>query len=150
MGKDGTAMWSILAVVGLVVAGVGWMDVALLWLPPVPETPNWTFHAFVAQQRRMHVATVGMGLMTVGIIGLHLKKIVSVLSVSYAVLTFLMTALLVMLMIDIPPLRAAAASRGESVGEPLVAVMVSALAYGVLFGWLAWRLWRHRPRKPAP
>ncbi len=149
MGRDGAAMWSVLAVVGLVVAGLAWMDAALLWLPPVAETPDWMFDTIVAQQSRMHVGTVGMGLMTVGVIGLQLRNIQSVLSACYAVLAGLMAVVVVLLVFDIPRLRAAAESRGESIGEPPFPVIASALAYGVLFGWLAWRLWCHRPRKPA-
>ena len=60
---------SMLLVGGLVLALVGWLDVALLWYPPQLGNANWEFGTIGQSMDAMALGTVGLLLVACGIRG---------------------------------------------------------------------------------
>lgn len=136
--------WNILAVVGVVFAGLGLLDVALAWIPADFSSPEWEFGTITASANGLPLPALGLLLVLAAGVATGSRWKVRSASVVMLVLSVLILALALLYVTVIPV--ALGAVDNALVRTGLVKAMIKAsvllLVFPTLFIWLAIRGWR--------
>jgi len=137
--------WQLVGLLGLLFAGVGWLDVLLTWYPPFWGGAEWEFGTVTASFNGLPVPALGMGLLLASAIALGRPWMVRVLAVALAVIAIMLAAAALLYVTNVPIAL-------KTVEEPLirtglkkaiVKTLGQSVAYPIVFLWVAVKSWRH-------
>ena len=128
--------WRLLGQFGVLLAVIGWIDIALHWYPLVSGSPEWEFGTIAATFAGLPLPTMGVIAALAAAMARAVKVNVTVLTVVQGLIVLFLAGCMIVFLLDIPlALRAVAAP-----GVPVQAVtemkrtIVRALVMGVGFG----------------
>ena len=143
---DGSSRaWSGLVGLGVALAIVGWVDLALLWWPPQFGNPQWEFVIITNFLDALPVATLGVTIAAFGAMARSWRGPVIVTAVIAALLTAVLIALSIIYLLDLPlALRSTPPTMKSVMYRTMLKSGAFAATYVAFYGWLAWFAWRHR------
>jgi hypothetical protein len=141
--------WWVVAVAGLVLGAIGWLDVLLLWIPPHFGRGEWEFGTVSATFDALPLATVGLALALAGAVALGWSLRIQVAGWFAAVVSVLLLAALVLFLLDVP---LAWKGVGAVNRPPLMRAMgktfVLAIGYIAMYAVTGWWVLRRVSRPP--
>ncbi len=137
------AGWRMLALAGLLLGAVGWLDILLLWVPPHLGRPEWEFATVSATFDALPLATLGLALVLAGVLAAGWRTRLQVVSAfAVAVLVFMLVALVLFLLTvplawkGVPPGNLGTLKK--AIGKTVLLAVAYFGIYG-LFGWIGWK-----------
>ncbi len=138
--------WHMVALAGLVLGAIGWLDLLLLWFPLHFGRAEWEFGTVSATFDALPLATLGLALLLAGVMASGWRgRLQALMWFSFGVLV-LMLAALVLYGLDLPLAWKGVAPETlpmlkRAIAKTLVLAVAYLGAYSV-FGVIAWRRWR--------
>lgn len=135
----------LLLAIGSAMAVVGWLDLALAWVPPRFGDPEWEFATVSRTFDGMALGALGLALLGTGVVLQRYRRLVAVASVLSGLFTVLLLGLVLLYGLSVPVALQAA----DGPIRPLLTVAIArtstfAVVYLGLFAWLTWFFWRQR------
>ncbi len=140
------AGWRMVALAGLVLGAIGWLDLLLLWFPPHFGRPEWEFGTVSATFDALPLGTLGLALLLAAVMASGWRgRLQALMWFAFGVLVVLLAAL-VLYGLDLPLAWKGVAPETlpmlkRAIAKTLVLAVAYLGAYG-LFGVIAWRRWR--------
>lgn len=129
--------WSALAVLGGVLALIGWTDVVLGTLPWQPGSPDWEFGVVSTTLDAMPLGTLGLGLAAAALAVRGARRRLAALSVlAWLVCAALVVAALLYALSAPPVWRAAPPALHPQLALAMARAGVLAAAYLCFYSWL--------------
>ncbi len=135
------AGWRVVALSGVLLGLIGWLDILLMWVPPHFGRPEWEFGTVSATFDALPLATLGLALALAGVLAGGMRLRAQVLAwFTAAVLVILLAAVVLFLLNTplawkgIPPQNLGMLKK--AIAKTLVLAVAYLVTYG-LFGWLA-------------
>jgi len=100
--RSETSAWRLLTVLGLALAAVGLVDVAMLFFPARPSAVDWEFGTISGVFEGLPLVTIGVGLMAAGAIARAGRGWLMTMAVVQLILALVLMVLLVVFVLDIP------------------------------------------------
>lgn len=147
---ESTAVWKMIAPVGVAFLLVGLADIALSWYPVRFGTPEWEFGTIGTTLNNMPLPTLGLMILAGWAAVTERRTPVKVFGVLMMVVGLVLAGLVVLYLLTLPPAWGAV----TAVEDPTLQVaakkgiaksLVQAVAYPAIYllvGWNAWRLAR--------
>ncbi len=147
---ESTAVWKMIAPVGVAFMLVGLVDIALSWFPMRFGTPEWEFGTIGTTLNNLPLPTLGLMILAGWAAVTERRTPVRVFGVLMVVVGLVLAGLVVLYLLTLPPAWGAvtavedttlqvAAKKG--IAKSLVQVVAYPAVY-LLVGWNAWRLAR--------
>lgn len=142
-GGGSSLAFRVAAVVGAVVALVGWTDLAFAWFPLEWGNLEWEFGSSSRTFDGLPLSTMGVAAMAAAAVGSGSRRGTLIVLLFGALSLLLVIAAAALYWINVPPAWAAAP-------EPILASLKMAalrtsifmVVYLVFYSWLTWFLWR--------
>lgn len=96
------AGWRVIAVVGLLLGAIGWLDVLLLWIPAYFGRTEWEFGTISSTFDALPLATLGLSLILAGAIANGWRVRLRVVAWFAFVVAVVLLAALVLYATDVP------------------------------------------------
>jgi hypothetical protein len=135
--------WTILLGAGLVLALIGWIDIALLWYPLQLTNLEWEFSTVTAAINALPLATMGMTLAAVAAVARRSRAVAQVLG------TF--SLLVIFVVVGWSVLYGLTLTAGYGAVDPAIRPLfvravaktsVLVVVYALFYSWLGWMLFR--------
>lgn len=129
--------WSALAVLGGVLALIGWTDVLLGTLPWQPGSPDWEFGVVSSSLDAMPLGTLGLGMAAAGLTARGARRRLAALGVLAWALTAAVGVASLLYALSAPPVwRAAPPTVHTQLALAMARAGVLALTYLCFYTWL--------------
>lgn len=144
----GIQAWSIVGVVGVGLAVIGWTDVATGLLPFSVGNPDWEFGAISTAIDSMPLATIGLGVAAAAAVAHSRRTALTFLSVFVGLVVLFLMAAIVLYGLSVPVIfKAVPPQMNAQVIVAVTKTSLLAVTYLVLYGFIARHVWR--ARKPG-
>ena len=135
--------WKLVALLGVAMAVVGWVDVLLSWYPAHWASLEWEVGTISSTFDAMPLGTLGLGLVAAAGVALGRGRLVAVLTVGLLIVTVVAMILTAMLALDVmPALQAVNPGLKPVLKKALLKTGLMAATYLALYAIMAFWLWR--------
>lgn len=149
VGQEGRSAWTMLMVLGLALAIVGFTDVGLLFFPGRWASVDWEFGTVSAAFEGLPLGTLGLGLMCTAAVARGRRIALGVLGVLQFVLALALILMLLVFLLDLPVvLRAVDPAMRPTLMKSLVKTGAMAVVYVALY--LTFGIWVVRRMRVTP
>lgn len=141
---ESTAVWKMIAPVGLVFLLVGLTDIALSWFPMRFGTPEWEFGTIGTTLNNLPLPTLGLLLLAAWAVVTEKKLPVRVFGAVLMIVGVVLSGLVVIYLLTVPPAWNAAnslenASAMAVAKKGIMKSLVQAVAYPLAYLWVGYR-----------
>lgn len=145
----GRSAWTMLLVLGVALAIIGFTDVALLFFPARWASADWEFGTVSAAFEGLPLLTIGLGLACAATVALGRRMAMGVLAVAQALLSLVLILMLLIFLLDVPVVvRAVDPAMRPTLMKSLVKTGSMAVVYVVLY--LTLGIWVVRRMRVTP
>ncbi len=136
-------IWTLLTALGLTVAVIGWADLSLIWIPPDFGNPSWEFGAIATNFEALPLGTVGLALLSVGLLGRGNYKAVRIVAALFALIAVALLGAYVIYLLDVPlALRGVQDELRSALKKGIAKTTLAAITYSTFYAWAAWYMLR--------
>lgn len=147
--QDPDFVWRVVLILGITIAIVGWVDLALLWHPLQFGNAEWEFGTISAHFDGMPLGTIGLATVAIGLMGLGWRRTTRFLSVLILAVTAGLLAIAVIYGLDVPlALKGTQPQLHSAVTKAVIKTTAYVVTYVGFYLWLAITCWR-RSAKPT-
>ncbi len=140
----------LLLVTGLCLSVVGWLDVALMWIPTRFNTPEWEFGTAGATFNALALGTIGVALLAGAALAFGSRRWLRALAVGcWLVLAFVIGTLVLYLLTAPLAWKAGGAAAQPLLKRAFLKAGVYSVTYMATYAALGWMLWRSARAQPA-
>jgi hypothetical protein len=127
-------VWGVLLALGLALAVVGAVDVALLWFPARWASVDWEFGTVSATIEGMPLVTLGLGLLTASVLARGSRTGAVVVAVVLFLFALFSVVMLVILALDLPVvMRAVDPQLRPTLNKAILKSGIMGVVYVVLY-----------------
>lgn len=140
---EATTAWVVVAVVGIALAIIGWVDILLAWYPPQFGTVEWEFGTISTTIDSLPLATMGLSAFAVAAIARGSPRHARTAGMVCWLIAAGLLGALALYLLDVP-----VAWKGVKevlrpvLGKAILRTSLMTLSYTALYGWLGWFTWR--------
>ncbi len=139
LSPDPTTAWVLVAVVGSVLAVIGWTDILLAWYPPKFGTVEWEFGTISATIDSMPLGTMGLAALAASAIARGATRPVRIVGVLCWLIAGVLLGVLALYLLDLPVAwNGVQEGLRPMLGKAMLKTSLLTLAYIGLYGWLGW------------
>jgi hypothetical protein len=131
--------WGLLGPVGVLLAVMGWIDIALHWYPPAFKSPEWELGTVATTFAALPLPTMGLMAALGSALARAVKTNLVVLSVVESLIVLFVLGSLIVFLLDVPlALRAVSApgvpvQAATEMKRTVVRALVMGLGFGVVY-----------------
>jgi hypothetical protein len=138
MPTSAARAWQILVVVGVALAVIGWVDVALLWIPLRFGIREWEFGVIAQSLQAMPLGTLGLVLLAAGGTARGSRMTLGVLAPVFGFITVAVFGLSIMFSLAaLEGWGAVGPEMRQSMGKAILKTSVLAVTYQLFYAWLS-------------
>lgn len=100
--QDARSAWTVLTVLGMALAVIGFTDIALLWYPARWASVDWEFGTVSAAFDAMPLATIGLGLACTGAVARGRRRLLVVMALVMFAVFAALGVMLTIFALDVP------------------------------------------------
>jgi hypothetical protein len=130
------AAWRLLGWFGLLLAVVGFIDVALQWYPTSFKSPEWEFATVAATVATLPLLTIGLTVLLASLLARGSRAGVTTMAAVFALMSFLLVAAYLLFLSDVPMALRASTNPGIILTIKKSIIRTSAMALGFGGGYL--------------
>jgi hypothetical protein len=135
------AAWNLLGGIGVLLAVVGGVDIALTWVPLAFGNPEWEFGTLTATFDSLPVLTLGLGLVLAATYDTGAARVRRLIRILFGVIAVALIAAGVLYLTLLPMALRALSDPAVQIGlyRAIVKTAIQGVAYPTLYLWIALR-----------